>query len=146
MTYFAGKRPMNLPGVDKLRMPGEVVTAAEAAQFVNLRRMLETGELACDYKDGEKQPHEMDTVSRSTLVDARVAVEKLREEGILLDEAADTKFIYAVYDIVLLKRGVQETADRRGVAADALLRFGSPPTPVPMVAKAKPPRGATAGA
>lgn len=147
MAYFVGKRPMVIGEDRTKRLPGAAVTAAEASSFPGLRRMLERGDLVCDYADGEPRPSELPRYSRPTLVDDERARAALAVAGVDLPGEADVAFVFAVYDVVVLKRPAGPVAAKHNVSLEALESVTAPRQEQPAGARqGRRPRAATSGA
>jgi hypothetical protein len=130
--FKVGKRRIDLPGEGKnTRVPGQELTDEEIKSIgPGLKRMLERGEIVSD----TLKPGEMDQPINqgSTIVDERIARERLEDAGYSVDAVADRAMVYALHDHALLGRPADHAAKAHGVDADAVAKLankGKPSAP-----------------
>lgn len=124
MGFKVGKRPLNMPGNEKTkRAPGSALTDEDVKLFGGaVQRMLQRGDITSD----TVQAGDLDMAVNmgSTIVDERLARERLDEAGINVDAVADRAMVYAVYDHAILGRDAKSVAEAHKVDHEAVAKIG----------------------
>lgn len=121
--FKVGHRKMTMPG-EKLdeRMPGTELTDDDVKLLQpNLRRLLETGVIVSDTV--RARDLDMDVGGGATLVDERIARNRLAEGGFDIPEDADRAMVYAAYDVAIGHRDAKTVAKDRKVDLEALKKL-----------------------
>lgn len=96
--YFVGRRKMKVG--KKMRFSGEKIP--EAALFPGLRRMLQKGDVTCDYADGELPWSQLPPVSRSSIIGQAEMIKRINEAtGVLAPSSTRRSELAVVYTSIV---------------------------------------------
>lgn len=108
--YFVGKYGLMIGG--EYKAPGAELPTEFVDQWPNKRDMLMNGHITCDYKNGEKKPHELSFVGKSTIIDDKTIFMRLVELGIPVPDDAPQKLVHLVYNAVFCKQDIDLVASQ----------------------------------
>lgn len=108
MAYFAGKNDLKIG--EKVFAPGDKLPTEEVKSWPNLRQLILTNYVTCDYRDGEPRPEAMNHVSRSSILTDDLIRSRLKTMGIEVPETAAQVIMWFVHNVCYEKHKLKESA------------------------------------